>query len=157
MAAILKTINSRDVLVDESDMEMLAAYRWRFVGRYIASTKRGASKETTLLLHRVIMNAPKGVEVDHINGNPFDNRRCNLRFATRMQNEQNARKISKPCTSRYKGIYWNKRKKRWHAQIRVNRVRVHLGMFKDEEVAARKYDEAARRYFGEYARCNFED
>jgi len=95
-----------------------------------------------------------GQEVDHINGDKLDNRWPeNLRVATRSQNTAN----SKPHTgtSRYKGVSWNKRDRRWKAQIRHNGKLLYLGYFTDQIEAAKAYDTAALRLHGEYARCNF--
>jgi hypothetical protein len=110
----------------------------------------------TIFLHREIMNAPKGLLVDHHNGKSLDNRMDNLRLATHSQNMQNRRK-RKNTTSQYVGIYFEKRRKKWTAGITVNKKKIWLGRFDDEKAAARAYDEAARRYHKKFARLNFED
>lgn len=84
-------------------------------------------------------------EIDHINRIKTDNRIANLREANRRENGEN-RNISKANTSGYKGVYWNKREKKWHAQIRVNRIRIHLGHYKNIEDAHNAYVEAAKKY-----------
>ena len=95
---------------------------------------------------------PVGQELDHINGGKHDNRLCNLRPATRSQNNAN----SKPRggTSRCKGVC--KVKGKWRANIRHNGKLIYLGLFTNEDDAGLAYDDAARRLNGEYARCNFE-
>ena len=108
----------------------------------------------TIFLHREIMNAPKGLLVDHHNGKSLDNRMDNLRLATHSQNMQNRRK-RKNTTSQYVGIYFEKRRKKWTAGITVNKKKIWLGRFDDEKAAARAYDEAARKYHKEFARLNF--
>ena len=99
---------------------------------------------------RKLLNAPKNIEVDHINRNRKDNRLENLRFATRQQNIWN-RGINKNNTSGYKGVFWNKQSNRWAAKIWLNYKQIHLGLFDSKEDAALAYNIAAKEYFGEYA------
>ena len=105
-------------------------------------------------MHRMIMQAPKGVEVDHINGNGLDNRRENLRLATRHENCRNARK-QQGCSSRYRGVSWYKTKQRWESRLNFNGRLYHLGYHDDEEDAARIYDNKARELFGDFVTVNF--
>ena len=92
--------------------------------------------------------------IDHRNCNGMDNTRENLRPATRGQNTCNKPK-RKNTTSRYIGVHWAKRDKRWVAQIKYSGGKKWLGNFDSEEAAARAFDEAARRYHKEFARLNF--
>jgi hypothetical protein len=116
----------------------------------------GRNKARNEKLHRVVMNAPKGVEVDHINGDKLDNRKCNLRFVTHTQNCVNAG-LRKHNKSGYKGVSWEPRATAWRVYIRVNGKQIHLGHFKDVEDAARAYDAAAVEAWGEFAFRNFPD
>jgi len=133
----------------------------RFIpGSYKAHGKGGASR--SFLLHREVLHAPKGVQVDHINGFRWDNRRCNLRLANNAENNWNTRKRkSQYCryTSRYKGVHWNTKDLRWVAMLGrlygLESPRRYLGSFRTEEEAARRYDEAAREAYGTFARLNF--
>ena len=137
-------------LVDDEDYECLARHEWRTLkncNRYYAARSR------SILMHRVIMNAQKGQEIDHKDGNGLDNRRTNLRFCTRSQNNQNRRKTW--GSSQYKGVSWWKRDNEWEVSIKHNKKQYHLGHYKDEIHAAKVYDAKAKELFGEFAYLNF--
>jgi hypothetical protein len=114
----------------------------------------GPNKTRTVYLHREIMNAPADLLVDHRNCDSLDNRKANLRFATHTENGQNRRK-RKNATSRFLGVWWDKSKGLWESRIVYNKKRIFLGYFDSEIEAAKAYDEAAKKYFGEFARLNF--
>lgn len=99
------------------------------------------------------MNTPKELDTDHINRNGLDNRKENLRLCTIKQNSYNA-KLSKRNSSGYKGVSktWNGK---WRARIRVNDIEKHLGVFFTSKEAAQVYDNAAQKYYGEFANLNF--
>ncbi|MBV8278501.1 MAG: HNH endonuclease [Verrucomicrobia bacterium] len=104
-------------------------------------------------MHRLIVNAPPGVQVDHVNGDGLDNRRANLRLASATQNAHN-RKIRRDNTSGFKGVRFDQSSQRWDARITFQGKRYYLGLFVTAELAARTYDQAARRLFGDFARTN---
>lgn len=109
-------------------------------------------------MHRLIMNKPRGRLVDHRNCNPFDNRRQNLRAATNSQNQQNKKKTLSKCTSKYKGVRLLKdtrRSKPWQANILAKKKMKFLGNYSTEIEAAKAYDRAAKKYYGDFARLNF--
>jgi hypothetical protein len=120
-------------------------------------------------MHRVIMHAPPGLDVDHRDGNGLNNRRRNLRECTRRQNCQNQRPQARPKVSRYKGVCvdkGNRPGKQWRAYIYAGpersetdrrRHQIRLGNYATEEDAARAYDRGALRYFGDFAWLNFPD
>ncbi len=120
---------------------------------YAATGIKRNGKWTTLFMHRLIMDATPGIQVDHINGDGLDNRRCNLRLATGSQNQHNRRKGS--GSSRYKGVYWNKRERKWRASVQITGKNLHAGYFKREIDAARAYDRMALYYFRNRALLNF--
>jgi hypothetical protein len=106
-------------------------------------------------MHREIMNAPAGVFVDHRYGDGLDNRKVNLRIATRAQNQYNRRKTSKKTTSKYKGVHLDRNRNKYRAIIGCSGKRIFLGYFDNETDAAKAYDEAAKKYHGEFAKLNF--
>lgn len=98
-----------------------------------------------------------GYVVDHINCDGLDNRRANLRLATRQQNKCNSRPNSRGGTSRYKGIFWAKDRKKWRAAITFKGKTIRLGQFDNEVEAAKVRDAAAKKYHGQFAWLNFPD
>jgi hypothetical protein len=147
----------RVATVDDEDYERISRFRWSSgcSGKHwYAIRAEGWPNRKTIYLHRQILNAPAGTEVDHINGDTLDNRRENLRLATRAQNNQN-RGARAGSSSGYKGVSWNPDKGRWAAEIVANGKRTKLGCFADPKDAARAYDAAARQLHGEFAKTNF--
>ena len=112
-------------------------------------------KTKLIPMHREITAAPNGLMVDHINHNGLDNRRANLRFATATQNGWNSRRGANLGSSKYKGVSWDKKAKKWCAILYYKGGRKHLGYFKSEKTAAKIYDKAAKEHRGEYAFLNF--
>ena len=105
-------------------------------------------------MHRCIIKVPTGCVVDHINHNGLDNRRANLRPATRAQNNRYSKK-RKNTRSKYKGVSYYSREKQFVAKITTDGKTVKLGYFEDEVEAAKAYDKAARKYHKEFAYLNF--
>jgi hypothetical protein len=102
--------------------------------------------------HRIILNAPPELLVDHINHDTLDNRRANLRLCTRSQNMWNRKR--RTGTSKYKGVYWRPDRQKWRTQIYLNNIRVASAHFACEDDAARFYNEKALELFGEFAYLN---
>jgi hypothetical protein len=120
--------------------------------------RQGTLFGKTVKAHRIAFaifhgRVPSG-HIDHINANRSDNRIENLRECSNAENCRNTSSM-KGGTSNFLGVCWYARNKRWHSQITVNRRRLHLGFFRDEEEAAKAYDAAAEAHFGEFARLNF--
>ncbi len=144
----IKLTQNKFVIVDNIDYEQLKQWKWSLHGTNYHYA-RGWVNGQKVLMHRLILNAPGNMDVDHINGNGLDNRRCNLRVYTRSQNQMNAR--SRKGTSKYKGIHWNSKHKKWIASIRINGKLKVIGEFDSEVKAAKAYNESANKYFGEFA------
>jgi hypothetical protein len=150
-------------IVEPQDYYWLNTFNWCPKGNgpriyAVRITARSNNTIKTLSMHREIMKAPAGLLVDHRNRNTLDNRRGNLRLATHTENQRNKGKTSAKTTSRFKGVRFRKdrsRRKRWEGRIFVNGKRILLGYFMTEEEAAKAYDEAAKKYFGEFASLNF--
>ena len=147
-------------MVDDDIYEQIKHKRWRLIkvtngAQYVGWKTHKAGKDITVYLHRLVMGDPKGKMVDHINGHIFDNRRENLRVVTNAQNQMNSKGQSH--SSKYKGVYWIKKNKKWKAQIMKGGKSYFLGYFEEhqERPAAYAYDIAARQLFGEHARLNF--
>lgn len=139
-------------LVDDDLYEELNRRKWCVkVGQQTVYACRGIPRVT---MHRQIMNALPGQQVDHINHNGLDNRRENLRICTAAENQQNARKTKHPKSSRYKGVHWSRGREKWRAMIRMGGRLKHLGYFDSEIDAARSYNEAAKEAWGEFAYLN---
>lgn len=156
--------NGYTALVDDEDFAYLSQFKWYAHRHHRTSLiyavrnapREGKSVRRTILMHREVLQPRPGHETDHINNNGLDNRRDNLRYATRSQNTSHpAVTKRRGLTSSYRGVFWHARRQRWHAQISVNNRRRHLGTFRSERVAALVYDNAAIAAFGEFASLNF--
>lgn len=116
--------------------------------------RNGCGVQPKQKMHRTILDAPHGIDIDHVNRDGLDNRRGNLRLASRSENMRNSVSYS-GSSSRYKGVAFHGETGKWRAQITNARYARHLGVFEVEADAARAYDAAARQLFGEFARTNF--
>lgn len=157
MSRLLSLTQGKSAIVDDEDWERVRNVRWQYSSRnggYAKRTIRHGAEFETIHLHRFLMGAGPGEEVDHKNGNGLDNRKSNLRLCSHSQNLLN-RHPNRRAASPYKGVGRNTRSGRWTAAIRFQGVRQHLGTFDNEEDAARAYDTEARRRGGEYAYLNF--
>jgi len=143
--------------IDAEDWGLVKEHKWRICKGHnvfyaITHTRNPDGSPATMYLHRLIMGFPDS-PIDHINGDGLNNRKKNLRLCTCRQNLRNQRSVR--GTSKYKGIYWNKQNKRWHASIGVDGQVKYLGIFVNEIEGAEAYDKAAAELFGKFACLNF--
>jgi hypothetical protein len=155
----IRLTQGKYAIVDPENYERLNSKKWYAVkeGRnyYAVRNITVNKRKRPVQMHRVIMNARPGQFIDHINHNGLDNRIANLRQASRAENNWNARKRKGKCSSKYKGVCWFRVRKKWQARIQVNGKGIFLGFFDDEIEAAKAYDAAAKKYYGEFAYLNF--
>jgi len=149
----LKISETYSTIIDAADEPLVAGRCLKVVGdeakgHYVYVFDQGKM----VALSRLILGAPDGLLVDHINHDTFDNRRANLRLATSTENNRNRRKKKSPSTSMYKGV--TRMRGGWRSCITVDGVDIKLGRFATEIEAAQRYDIAATRHFGEFALLN---
>lgn len=161
MTVEMALTQGKKTIVDKEDAVMLAIHNWTAVCGKSANSERWYGRAMIkingrwrgLWLARFLMGEPKGLCVDHINGDTLDNRRSNLRIVTRQQNNLN-RHVAWG-SSKFRGVSRNKGRKKWEAVISLDKKQKHLGYFKTEEEAAKVYDKEAKKLFGEFACLNF--
>lgn len=124
-------------IIDAADAH-LTIHRWHLNGGYARrQVPRPGGSPQTVWLHRAILGLTPGdgVQADHIDRDPLNCRRANLRIVTHAENQQNC--ASKPgSSSRYRGVGWHKTGGKWTARARLNGIQHYLGLFDDEEEAA---------------------
>jgi len=162
----IKLTQGKFALVDDSDYEELLKYKW-YYSKIIQKRKhtkdyiyelavhKDKKGKTLFRMSRLLMGfPPKSMMVDHIDHNTLNNQKSNLRLCTNKENQMNRGKNSN-TVSPFKGIRYYKRMNQWLGQIQVEGKKLHLGCFKKAEDAAKAYDKAAIKYYGEFAQTNF--
>lgn len=141
-----------ECLVDDEDYENLNQYRWQKSawGYAVRSGWDEFDKFTTLRMHRIVMKAPKGSEVDHINWNKLDNRKENLRFVEKRVNVWNRPAHSNNRTG-VKGVGWHRRIGKFQARLRTSERLIHIGYFNTIEEARLAYNAVVLKERGEHA------
>lgn len=134
--------------VDDTDYLLVSNYSW-----YIKKGKCGTLYARTRVNGKMVDMHVQGFVIDHQDGNGLNNQRSNLRWATHSLNNANRKQVS--GRSKFKGVSWHKGRGKWQAKIKVNRSTRHLGLFPNEEDAARAYDAAALVSWGNFAAVNF--
>jgi hypothetical protein len=153
--------NGHTIFLDDEDMALtegkiirVSEARWKNKNTEQTYYATVGDRRRQKFLHRVILGlSDPAVLVDHINGNGLDNRKSNLRVCNNQQNQANCRKQAN-TSSRYKGVRWHKGQAKWNAYIKVDGEMKYLGTFIEESKAAMAYNEAAVKYFGEFAKLN---
>lgn len=155
MKKILLT-QGKFALVDNEDFEYLNQWKWGFDNGYARRTvnyRKPCGKRTmaTVFMHRLILCVDGKNLVDHVDGDGLNNQKNNLRLCNHSQNARN-QKAKRISMSGFKGVHLHNG--RWCARIMVDNKRVHLGYFNEREQAAKAYNAAAKKHFGEFARIN---
>jgi hypothetical protein len=151
----IRLLRGQVTLVDDEDYEALQGYRWRCSTHgYAVRSENVDGYERVVTMHRQILDAPRGLVVDHIDGNRLNNTRANLRLATQQQNLRN-RGVFRNNQVKIKGVTAQHGK--WHARLQFDRQLLHLGFYDDPQLAALAYDAAARLLFGPFAQLNHND
>lgn len=153
MAEQILLTKGRVTLVDSADYDWLNQWKWHYNGTtgYAARRVWSGPNQGYKSMHRVIMNAPENLQVDHISGDKLDNRRSNLRLVTAKQNMRNMSALG--GKSQYKGVSFYDNV--FVVRLYLDGANLYFGRFSDEVSAAKVYDYAARQHYGEHARLNF--
>ena len=157
----IKLTQNKVTIIDDDDLSIVSCYKWCLEsrGKHLkfwyarANFRLPDGRNTSIYMHRLLMNPRPGLVVDHIDGDSLNNTRANLRVCTRSENAKN--RFKRPGTSsRYKGVTWNKMERKWKVQITNEYRAIPLGTFDDEGDAARSYNAAAIKLYGEFASIN---
>jgi len=159
---ISKKYGIKTIVIDDEDYNKIKDYKLHIIfckkskGFYARAYKKKTECETRkqYYLHRYLVDCPKGKITDHINGDSLDNRKQNLRICDGSENICNSGKRDMDSTSKYKGVSFVKKEKKWQAAIMKNKQTKFLGHFIKETDAAMAYNQAAIKYHGEFARLN---
>lgn len=155
-----KTYGEVKFLIDDEDYDKIKNYTWHIskgilnYNFYIRHDIRKNGKLKSIIMHRLIMNCPDGMVIDHINGNTLDNRKCNLRICYQKDNTKNRIKRNTKTSSKYKGVSFRSDIKKYRVRIQLNKKLLTIGYFESEVEAAKKYNEYAKIHYGEFARLN---
>lgn len=135
--AELKLSNGNFAIVDKDDFSKFVSHKWyQHNSGYAVRKPRGSS---AIYMHRQVIECPKGFEIDHINRNPLDNRKENLRAVSHSENSQNRPK-QRNNTSGYKGVFFDKRRNKWWSMKVKNKKRIYLGTFNSAQEASKAYE-----------------
>lgn len=154
--ALVPLSRNKFAIIDLEDIDKVKDFNWYalkvkrtfYAARLIAKTKE------FILMHRILLNPSNNFQVDHKDNDGLNNKRSNLRLATKIQNDRNRK--SYKGTSKYKGVWFSKRDQKWKSTIYVNRKQINIGTFINEIDAAKAYDKKAKELFGEFAKLNLE-
>jgi hypothetical protein len=153
----IKLTQNKVALVDDEDFDLLSKWKWfahkvkRSPGRFYAVRNiRNIKEERKIMMHRLVMDAPKDKCVDHIDGDGLNNQKNNLRICTTSQNFMNTEK-RRNNTSGFKGVFKRPNRNKWYSVLTVNYKPRYLGSFSSPEIAHEAYEKACVKYQGEFA------
>lgn len=152
-----KTHGKLQILLDDEDYEVYSKFTWTINKKYSTFyAQREIIGRKVVLLHREIckLTFGDGFVVDHINHNGLDNQKSNLRICTHSENMRNSVKGEYGASSKFKGVHFVKDREKWCAKISINKKDINLGNFINEMDAAKAYNNASIKYFGEFAKLN---
>lgn len=159
----IRLTQGKYAVIDAKDLDKISELKWCAVllsGRWYASSRvrwvNGKRRQRIIFMHRLIADAPEGIDVDHRDGNGLNNRRKNLRFATTQQNAWNRGKAANN-TSGHRGVCFSRKAGKWQAQIHVKNSTIWLGYFDSKIQAAHAFDNKIRELHGEFACPNFKN
>jgi hypothetical protein len=137
-------IGDRCTVFDECDFEAVSKLQWHFINTGYVVSSHG------ILLHRLIAATPDGMDTDHIDRDKTNNRRGNLRHATRSENMYNAGP-RKDNTSGYRGVHWHPQTGKWRVRIWANKKCIHVGLFSNKSDAIAAHKAAVTELHGDFA------
>ena len=151
----IQLTREKSAFVDDEDYDWISLHKWTFNGKYAYRAKPrayvGGPTVGSIILHREIMAAGPGQIVDHINRDPLDCRKCNMRFVNRSQSQWNR---GPEKDTGFKGVNFRPARGTWVTRIMKDGKRIYVGSYKDEKSAAIAYNKAAILHYGEYAGLN---
>jgi hypothetical protein len=155
---IIPLTQNKVALINDDDFDSIAKFKWQALlinGTWYAVMRlKILGKKKAVYMHRFLMNGiDASIFVDHLDGDGLNNQRSNLRRSNRSQNGVNRKKRS-GCSSKFLGVYFQKRKNRWIAFTRKDGVKHYLGCFEHEADAALAYNNGAIKHHGNFARLN---
>lgn len=138
-------IDTEDLkLVDESFSYLIICRNYKRNLSYVSGKKK--NDEGTMLLHRLVTNAPRHMMVDHINHNTLDNRKKSLRLVTNAENQQNRKGAPSNSKSGIRGVHWHKKANKWHSQFKLNGKKITVGYYESLHDAELAVSEARKRH-----------
>lgn len=147
----IQLTQSKIALIDNEDFEDLNRFKWcaysprGYPNLWYATRREGT---TTIRMHQQILNVPKRLMIDHIDGDGLNNSRSNLRTATNSLNQLNQHKLRSNKTSKFRGVSWCAKYQNWQAGIKINGIQYFLGRFADEKEASEVYERTKKSLFG---------
>jgi hypothetical protein len=151
--ATLTLANYGQAIVDDADLALVSRYRWYAIKKRQTTYAQTDINGYAVGMHRIILGLKygDGLQGDHRDGNGLDNRRANLRTATRSDNQRN--QVHRIPKNGYRGIF--RQNSGWRAQLQIKGKTKYIGIFPTKEAAALAYDQSAREVYGEFAVLNF--